>query len=420
MTIVKHIQEHKILGLKSFASKLSVSEDLGGSGAGAVTNRWTLGVDGTFTAGASTGTATAGGATSVTLASSASITDDDYNGRVITITAGTGVGSTATITDYVGSTKVVTVASWSGTSPGNGSTYSIAGSVPTAADWEFNTGWGNFNPQTFADPICRFGYNAEVGSGRKSTSANSIALGFEADYYDPGKKCQVTEAYFEAYNRTGVTVVRPLFFQLANNEADAATVGFVTSALMHCGGVRGVNGIMFVAAVTGVTQTINVANIAKNTLSLYYDSGSGTPALSYQISVQGNTTIQYLGTTLQSSVSWFANPSGGNAASALLLGNSSSTLSNAQIFGVDCTLATDSVAGIRIKAKSSQTGNPFELQDSAAAILLSIARGGGVTVKEIAAPATPAANYNVLYFDSTAHTLCFKDSSGVVHTVTTT
>jgi hypothetical protein len=52
------------------------------------------------------GTAQAGSGTTITLASTASAVDDTYNNHVITITGGTGVGQTATITDYVGSTRV--------------------------------------------------------------------------------------------------------------------------------------------------------------------------------------------------------------------------------------------------------------------------------------------------------------------------
>lgn len=58
-----------------------------------------------------TGTAAAGGSNSITLAAGASSTNDFYNGQVIRITAGLGVGSVFLITDYVGSTKVATLRS---------------------------------------------------------------------------------------------------------------------------------------------------------------------------------------------------------------------------------------------------------------------------------------------------------------------
>lgn len=89
----------------------------------------------TLTAGAAafhdgrTGTAQAGGASTITLDSSASATDDIYNGATVTITGGTGSGQTRIISDYVGSTKVATVsAAWT-TQPDNTSTFSVSSQV---------------------------------------------------------------------------------------------------------------------------------------------------------------------------------------------------------------------------------------------------------------------------------------------------
>ena len=56
-----------------------------------------------------TGTAAAGASNSITLAAGASSTNDFYNGQVIRITAGLGIGSVFLITEYVGSTKVATL-----------------------------------------------------------------------------------------------------------------------------------------------------------------------------------------------------------------------------------------------------------------------------------------------------------------------
>jgi hypothetical protein len=71
------------------------------------------------------GTAQAGGASTITLETSqASLTNGYYNGYVIFITGGTGAGQARLILDYVGSTEVATVASWT-TPPDNTSTYRI-------------------------------------------------------------------------------------------------------------------------------------------------------------------------------------------------------------------------------------------------------------------------------------------------------
>jgi len=70
------------------------------------------------------GNVQAGASTTITLASSASATDDIYNNYTITITSGTGAGQSKTITDYVGTTKVATVSAWT-TNPDATSVYSI-------------------------------------------------------------------------------------------------------------------------------------------------------------------------------------------------------------------------------------------------------------------------------------------------------
>lgn len=68
-------------------------------------------------------TAAAGGASTITLDSGADVRDDYYNGAKILIYSGTGAGQIRTITDYVGSTKVATVAAWD-TQPDSTSVFS--------------------------------------------------------------------------------------------------------------------------------------------------------------------------------------------------------------------------------------------------------------------------------------------------------
>jgi hypothetical protein len=75
-----------------------------------------------------TGTAQGGGATSITLASTASPTNDIYNSMTVYISSGTGSGQIKVITDYVGSTKVATVSTWT-TNPDNTSVYEVMPAV---------------------------------------------------------------------------------------------------------------------------------------------------------------------------------------------------------------------------------------------------------------------------------------------------
>lgn len=74
-----------------------------------------------------TGTAQGGGSNTITLAPSASGTNDFYNGAAIKITSGPGADSTLrTVTDYDGATKVATVSSAWPATPTSSSVYAIS------------------------------------------------------------------------------------------------------------------------------------------------------------------------------------------------------------------------------------------------------------------------------------------------------
>lgn len=82
-----------------------------------------------------TGTAQAGGASTITLKSGAVATDDHYNNYLLKIVAGTGAGQSEYISDYVGSTKVATMATAWTTQPSSDSVYVIeaGGTIPGAS-----------------------------------------------------------------------------------------------------------------------------------------------------------------------------------------------------------------------------------------------------------------------------------------------
>lgn len=73
-----------------------------------------------------TGTAQSGGASSITLAVGASATNDYYNNLYVVITGGTGSGQVRRVSDYNGTTKVVTTTAAWATNPDNTSTYKFA------------------------------------------------------------------------------------------------------------------------------------------------------------------------------------------------------------------------------------------------------------------------------------------------------
>jgi hypothetical protein len=109
--------------------------ELAGSGTAATAPRFgsllkACGMAETTTAVAVTGTAQAGAAGSITLAAGASATDDVYNGMIVSLTSGTGSGSSGVIVDYNGSTKVATVQKTTAAfTPDATSVYSIAANV---------------------------------------------------------------------------------------------------------------------------------------------------------------------------------------------------------------------------------------------------------------------------------------------------
>ena len=72
-----------------------------------------------------TGTGQDGANTSITLAATASATDDVYNNMTVYISSGTGSGQIRTISDYVGSTKVATVSAVWTTNPSSDSVYEV-------------------------------------------------------------------------------------------------------------------------------------------------------------------------------------------------------------------------------------------------------------------------------------------------------
>lgn len=76
-----------------------------------------------------TGTAQAGAAGTITLAAGESAVDDFFNGAVIFLTGGTGIGQYRKISDYVGSTKVATIDTNWVTNPDATTTYLITGRI---------------------------------------------------------------------------------------------------------------------------------------------------------------------------------------------------------------------------------------------------------------------------------------------------
>ena len=104
------------------------------------------------------GVAQSGAATTITLASNEIAIDDFYNDRFsIYIVAGIGAGQTRVITDYVGSTKVATVASAWSTNPTSNSVYVIK--KTEVNDANYFTTYSNMSLRNFANLTISDFYN---------------------------------------------------------------------------------------------------------------------------------------------------------------------------------------------------------------------------------------------------------------------
>jgi Right handed beta helix region len=119
------------------------------------------------------GQATAGASTTITLPATCLADDDVYNGYTIRILSGTGNGQSKTITDFVGSTRVVTVnSSWSVT-PDNTSVVEIANATRPRYGIRINSGCTG-NKITDNDLYYAGGSAAlsDAGASTVTTSAN--------------------------------------------------------------------------------------------------------------------------------------------------------------------------------------------------------------------------------------------------------
>ena len=114
-----------------------------------------------------TGTAQAGSGTTITLASTASATNDIYNGMTVYISSGTGDGQIKVITDYVGATKVATVSTWT-TNPASNSVYEVMPLVTIAHGSETPV------PSTLATARC----SSVVGGVIKKISMTNVGAGY--------------------------------------------------------------------------------------------------------------------------------------------------------------------------------------------------------------------------------------------------
>lgn len=114
-------------------------------------------------------TAQAGAAGTITLDASASATNDLYNGMMVAIVSGTGVGQARFIKDYVGATKVATIAPNWITNPDATSVFVI---LPMASVWEALT--AELATASTIGKLIVDNLNATVSSRASQTSVDTV------------------------------------------------------------------------------------------------------------------------------------------------------------------------------------------------------------------------------------------------------
>lgn len=123
------------------------------------------------------GTAQAGAASTITLAATASATNDLYKGAMVKITSGTGSGQARRITGYVGSTKVATVERAWATNPDATSVYGVMADVGPAVDTNLAVAAGtNTVAEREAIVDAFFGRNIAGGSNGGRTLYQALAF----------------------------------------------------------------------------------------------------------------------------------------------------------------------------------------------------------------------------------------------------
>ena len=119
-------------------------------------------------------TATAGGASTITLDASASSTDNIYNGELIYLNGGLGVGQTRTIIGYNGTSKVATVDRAWQTQPDNTTTFMILADDTAKLDSSLQVTVTQAFPANFSAFSIDSSGRVDIGKIRGTASAGAV------------------------------------------------------------------------------------------------------------------------------------------------------------------------------------------------------------------------------------------------------
>ncbi|HXG36514.1 MAG TPA: hypothetical protein VNL15_06070 [Dehalococcoidia bacterium] len=129
------------------------------------------------------GTAQAGAAGTITLDAAASASDDLYNGLIVAIVSGTGIGQARLVTDYVGATKVATVSPNWITAPDATSVFVL---LPWArVDLEF---WRGITPNPLVSGLLQAQANQLGTQGKADVNAEVLDVLNVDTFAEPGQE----------------------------------------------------------------------------------------------------------------------------------------------------------------------------------------------------------------------------------------
>ena len=239
------------------------------------------------------------------------------------------------------------------------------------------------------DPMLALGYNVDAylagGTGGVS-SEPALQMFFEANYRavnwaTSGQDESLMEWYVQyiSPDHTSVTNFRPFMTSVGRNDntdrwastiLDIGTDASTFRSQLYVQGeyqiARFTNSAVAFKATThtlgdksGSRTYATVAAGATNETSLKLGFGATTGALEIKTNAANQVRMSLNGGSELFGL--FGNPAGGTAGAALSVG----TIDNTAVGVFSVGTSSDSVKGVVIKAKSSQTGNLFEVQDSA-------------------------------------------------------
>jgi len=234
---------------------------------------------------------------------------------------------------------------------------------PNLGDFIFSTGMTSFASETYQNFICAFGYNHSV-AGQVNANEPSLGINFESNYYagSEGRPIQTSELYFQLINVENTSAARVMFFQVANNEADIATYGYVITSHIYAGGIEGANGLNVIGSKAGSNDaSLALASIRKNVYAHNYVTG-GVAAAAFAIKTETDRQFSlWSGGVDTGAFMTFTSVAG--QGSMLALGakqGANVSFPRYPLLGVDMKNVTGTYPGFSLKSKSGSPSNLIE------------------------------------------------------------